>query len=70
MSIQRIQSTGCRTAGWQARAHVAPGERLTRLCSDNDHGGIDGAYGAALIAERKLQRQARVIVGRRAARRR
>lgn len=66
MSIQRIESTTCHTTGWQARAHVAPGERLTQLCSDNDHGGIDGAYGAALIAERKLQRQARVIVGRRA----
>lgn len=69
MGIQRVESRKCKTAGWQARAHVAPGERLTQLCSDSAHGGIDGAYGAALEAERRLQRQARVLVGKRAARR-
>lgn len=67
MGIQRIQSTSCHTAGWQARAHVAPGERLTKPCSDADHGGIDGSYGAALLAEQRLQRQVQVLLRQRAA---
>lgn len=68
MGIQRIQSTSCSTTGWQARAHLAPGERLTKLCSDADYGGIDGSYGAALLAEQRLQRQAKVLLRRLAAR--
>lgn len=30
MSIQRIDIPAKHTHGWQARAHIAPGERLAR----------------------------------------
>lgn len=59
MAIQRIESRRAKSRGWQARAHVAPGERLTRFFADQLHGGIDAAYAYAMNAEAHLQRQVR-----------
>lgn len=59
MSIQRIVDTRCGSYGWQARAHVAPGRRLTRFFADDQHGGKRAAYEAAQRAEVQLKRQAK-----------
>ena len=59
MSVQRILNTRCGSYGWQARAHVAPGWRLTRFFADDQHGGKRAAYEAAQLAELELKRQAK-----------
>jgi hypothetical protein len=61
MSIQRIDIPAKRTHGWQARAHIAPGERLTRLISDKEHGGKRAARHVADQVEAQLKRQAKRI---------
>jgi hypothetical protein len=35
--------------------------RLTHFFADETHGGIDGAYGLAGIAEQRLRRRARAM---------
>ena len=59
MSIQRIVGTSCGSYGWQARAHVAPGRRLTRFFADDVHGGKRAALELARRAEAQLKRQAK-----------
>lgn len=61
MSTQRIVHPRSGTYGWQARAYIAPGERLTRFFADDAHGGIFAALKAAVRAEGKLKREARRI---------
>lgn len=57
MSIQRIDNPFNNTRGWQARAHVAPGQRITRFFADKAHGGPVAAQRAAEVAEASLKRQ-------------
>lgn len=59
MSVQRILDARCGSYGWQARAHVAPGRRLTRFFADDQHGGKRAAYELAQRAEANLKRQAK-----------
>lgn len=61
MSIQRIDIPHKRTHGWQARAHVRPGERLTRFFADQANGGKRKAHRAAESAEPGLKRRAREL---------
>jgi hypothetical protein len=59
MSIQRIDIPKKRTHGWQARAYISPGERLTAFSSDKAHGGKRKARLHAERAEVFLKRQAK-----------
>lgn len=59
MALQRIVDSRCGSYGWQARAHVAPGWRLTRFFADDQHGGKRAAYEAAQRAEQQLKRRAK-----------
>jgi hypothetical protein len=61
MAITRINHSESNTVGWQARAHVAPGHRLTRFFADQSHGGMAKAYDLAVAAERQLKRRARAL---------
>lgn len=54
MSVQRIDNPRGHTHGWQARAHLAPGQRLTAFFSDSVHGGTAQALKRAEKAEAKL----------------
>jgi len=58
MSIQRIDILDKHTHGWQARAHVAPGHRLTMFFSDKQCGGTRAAKRAARAAEPSLKKRA------------
>jgi hypothetical protein len=59
MSVQRIDIDRKHTHGWQARAYIEPGRRLTKLCSDGANGGRRKARAAAKLAEAALKRKAR-----------
>lgn len=59
MSIQRIDIEHKHTHGWQARAYVAPGERLTAFFSDRANGDAQRALRRAQSAEVVLRREAR-----------
>jgi hypothetical protein len=61
MSVQRIDNPSNHTHGWQARAHVAPGWRLTRFFADDANGGTRSALSAAEQAEISLKRKAKRI---------
>lgn len=58
MSIQRIDIPHKHTHGWQARAHVAPGRRITAFFSDKQCGGTRAAKRAAQAAEPSLKQRA------------
>lgn len=66
MSIQRIDIPHKRTHGWQARAYVAPGERLTSFSADKACGGRRKARAHAEDAEQVLKREAKRLRARRA----
>lgn len=59
MSVQRIDSRN--THGWQARAHVAPGVRLTKFFADGAHGGKRRARQLAKLHEAALYELARTL---------
>lgn len=55
MSIVRVQD------GYQARAYVAPGRKLTKFVSDRANGGMGPAWQAAEQVEKKLKAKAKRI---------
>ena len=59
MSVQRIDIEHKHTHGWQARAYLAPGERLTAFFSDGANGDAQQALRRAQHAEAVLMREAR-----------
>lgn len=61
MAVTRICHPATHTVGWQARAHVAPGQRLTRFFADESHGGMARAYDLAVKAELALKRKAKRV---------
>jgi hypothetical protein len=61
MSIQRIDIEHKRTHGWQARAYLSPGERLTAFFSDQANGDAQQAHRRAQSAEVVLMREARRV---------
>jgi hypothetical protein len=66
MSVVRIESTICRSCGWQARAYVAKGQpRLTKFLADAEHGGKRAAQRKAKWHEARLLARARVLRGER-----
>lgn len=61
MSIQRIDCYAKRTHGFQARAYVGHGQRLTKFFSDREYGGLKNAAFMAEREELRLKRQAQRI---------
>ena len=59
MSVVRIDNPAGHTHGWQARAHLVAGQRLTKFFADDSHGGVIAAMKAAHTAEVQLQRKAK-----------
>lgn len=61
MAVQRITSPDCASYGYQARAYIGEGRRLTRFFADDAHGGAERARKLAEAADKQLQRQAKKI---------
>ena len=60
-TVQRIDDGLNRTHGWQARAYVRPGVRLTKFFSDKLNGGKRHAYWRALSMAGVLHRKASIL---------
>jgi hypothetical protein len=63
MSIIEIYHPASATYGWQARAHVRKGERLTKFLSWGQHGGRYEAMRKARWHEVRLKAQAKRLRG-------
>jgi hypothetical protein len=61
MSIQRIDIPKKRTHGWQARAHVRAGLRLTAFYADQLNGGRRAAQRLAKAQAEKLKKRAKAL---------
>lgn len=61
MPIQRIDIPKKRTHGWQARAHVRAGLRLTAFYADQLNGGRRAARRLAKAQAEKLKKRAKEL---------